>query len=281
MKNKRSKISYIFDFFKIYFKNELPSSGAEMAYFLVFAFFPLLMVIYASFSLALQTFDITKTVIYSMLPSVVENLIDTYIEHINSYGNIYYLFLGIFLTLIPLSNVVRALKTSARKLYNSKPPKNIISEFVESVVLSLLVLAAFYVSLILLILGGNLLSLINRYIDLSFIMQYQSIIRFLFTLIIIYFIVTLVYYRLPNVKQKFSDVFPGSLLASLGWIIVSWLFSFYMNNFTSYSIIYGSIGAFIMLLLWIYISCIILLAGAVLNSMIYTHKYNIKTELDD
>ena len=279
MELKKHIFPFISKSINLFFKNHLMSNAAEMAYFLVFAFFPLLMVVHASFSMALQNYDITKTFFYTMLPDIVETLVDTYIEHISSHSNLSFLFLGIVLTVFTLSNFMKSIKRAIRKLYKSDISTNPITEMVLSLIFSVLILAAFYGSLILLVLGRQIMIFLQNIFPYLNDMFIQSTLSTLFTAIIIFSVVSLIYYWLPNIKLKFSEILPGSAVTTVSWIVISWGFSFYMNNFSNYSLIYGSIGAFIILMLWIYISCIVLLCGAVINAVLYSRKSKERTIL--
>ncbi len=73
----------------------------------------------------------------------------------------------------------------------------------------------------------------------------------------------LMYKYLPNLHLKFREVLPGALFATFGWLVTSILFSFfYVNNFGNYTKTYGSIGGVIVLLIWLYISSIIIIMAA-------------------
>ena len=242
-----------------------------MAYFLIFAFFPLLMVVHASFSMAFTEFNIKETFFYNILPDLIEELLDTYIEHINANSNLSFLFLGIILTVYTFTRFMKSMKRSVRKIYGSEKSKNSLAETGISVALSILIIAVFQVSLILLILGGQIIGFIKAHFSFIDFIEIETVSRFIFTSAIIFSVVFLFYFRIPNVKHKAAQFIPGTLFASAAWVLVSGIFSFYMNNFSNYSVIYGSIGAFIMLLLWIYMSCLILLIGACINAVLY-HK---------
>jgi membrane protein len=62
-------------------------------------------------------------------------------------------------------------------------------------------------------------------------------------------------------------VLPGALFATIGWIVVSLGFSFYVNNFGNYSATYGSIGGVIVLMIWLYLSAMIILIGGEVNAL--------------
>lgn len=80
----KNKDSFLYRCVRLFFQNDLTSAAAEMAYFLVFAFFPLLMVVHASLSMAIQGFDIQNTFFYTLLPNALEELVDTYLQHIGN-----------------------------------------------------------------------------------------------------------------------------------------------------------------------------------------------------
>jgi membrane protein len=80
--------------------------------------------------------------------------------------------------------------------------------------------------------------------------------------------VALVYYYAPDAEQDWIWITPGSVLATVLWILVSLGFRFYVTNFTSYNATYGAIGGVIVLLLWFYVSSLAILVGAELNAEI-------------
>ena len=75
------------------------------------------------------------------------------------------------------------------------------------------------------------------------------------------------YQVLPDVKQRFRLLTPGSVVAVAGWLLASWGFSFYVAHFGEYNKTYGAIGGAIVMLLWMGISAAFLLAGAQINAV--------------
>ena len=76
------------------------------------------------------------------------------------------------------------------------------------------------------------------------------------------------YHFLPDMKQPFRLLSPGSLVAVAGWLSASWGFSFYVAHFGEYNKTYGAIGGAIVMLMWMWISSIFLLAGAQINAVL-------------
>ena len=99
-------------------------------------------------------------------------------------------------------------------------------------------------------------------------------------MIVFIFIFLMLFNRIvPNLNLKFREVWPGALFSLVAWILVSWVFSFYVDNMASYSVLYGSLAAIIVLMLWLYIVSIILLMGPQLNhTLVVMRLYRVETE---
>jgi membrane protein len=82
------------------------------------------------------------------------------------------------------------------------------------------------------------------------------------------FLWALLYYALPNVKQNFKFITPGSVVGVIIWVVASWGFSQYVANFGKYSVTYGAIGGVIVLLLWMWITAQVVLLGAEINAIL-------------
>jgi membrane protein len=78
----------------------------------------------------------------------------------------------------------------------------------------------------------------------------------------------LIYYLLPDVKQSFKFISPGSVVGVIIWLVASWGFSVYVRNFGSYDANYGALGGVIVMLLWMWISSQVILLGAEINAVL-------------
>ena len=78
----------------------------------------------------------------------------------------------------------------------------------------------------------------------------------------------LIYYLAPDVDQDFAWLTPGCVVATVLWLVSSLAFRFYVANFGSYNVTYGTIGGVIVLLLWLYLTGLSILIGAEMNAEI-------------
>ena len=102
----------------------------------------------------------------------------------------------------------------------------------------------------------------------DFIVTLWTILRWPVIILLLMISVATMYYVMPDVKQEFRFISPGSVLAVVVWILASLGFAYYVKTFANYDAMYGSIGAIIVLLLYFYISASVLLLGAEMNAVI-------------
>lgn len=95
-----------------------------------------------------------------------------------------------------------------------------------------------------------------------------QIMRYLVMLLVMLVGISLIFYYGPTKKKEWGFFSPGSILATLLIILSSFAFSFYVDNFSTYNRLYGSIGALLVIMLWIYINSIGLVVGFELNASI-------------
>ena len=96
--------------------------------------------------------------------------------------------------------------------------------------------------------------------------------RFILLLILQTAVFTLIFAFLPNGRNRIRDTIPGALLASLGWLVISDLFSVYVENFASLSNIYGSVYTIALTMLWLYLCLSLIFYCGAFNQYLEDHK---------
>ena len=107
----------------------------------------------------------------------------------------------------------------------------------------------------------------------------------LYVIPIIYLMAFLSYYILPDLRGKDSfkrkSALPGTVFFTTFWLVGSWGFSIYVNNLSTYNLVYGTIGAFFILMIWLYYTSILLLIGGEINSQVYNRLEHESNELKE
>ena len=143
-------------------------------------------------------------------------------------------------------------------------------KFPLSVLYALLLAALLIASATLLFMGPSLIQPIVSAVGLgSVFTAVWTYARIPVAVLLLMLSVALIYWLFPNYKQPFRFITPGAILAVIVWILASLAFSFYVANFSSYSATYGALASVIVLLLYFFISALILLFGAEINAETY------------
>jgi len=242
-----------------------------MAYYFLFAVFPffLFLTTVIGYLPIPHLLDYVLNSASRMLPGQAFDLLQDNIRALFSNKKQGLLSLGIALALWASSNAVVAIMNAMNKLYEVKEGRPFWKVRLTAVFLVVGLSLLFLLALILLMFGTKIGSIIAARVDFGIF--FRSVWNLMLVPVILFLLalaVATVYFFTPDVEQKWKWISPGSLVVIPSWIAVSLGFSYYINNFGSYDKTYGSLGAVIVLLLWLYISGFIILAGAVINAVI-------------
>ena len=102
-----------------------------------------------------------------------------------------------------------------------------------------------------------------------------NVCRYFFIIIIMIFIFIGIYRFAPAKRLFWRDVLPGSIFSTIGWIVLSFVFSFYIDNFNNYARFYGSLGAGFILMTWLFLISVIFILGVEINYVITELKHKI------
>ena len=178
------------------------------------------------------------------------------------------------LTLFLASNGVVAMMNSFNKTYDTHHSRNFFTTRLVALKISLLLVALFIFSIVLIILGQNLLewTFSMLHIHDSFTRMLFTFIRYVSIVLLFFFSISLIYYYGPAVKKKYRFISTGSTVATVLSILTSIVFSYYLNHFARYNKLYGPIGTVLAILIWLNLNAFVLLIGYEINVAIYYHR---------
>ena len=245
------------------------SYAAGMAYYLLFALFPffLFLTTLIGYLPVPNLLDFILTNMARFLPEQAYTLLEDNIRSLfgNKKGGL--LSLGFVLALWTSSSAITSIMEVMNRLYEVREGRSFWKVRLVAAVLVVALAVLFIGALILLMFGPKIGSFIAdiTYLGTPFVLAWNigMVPVILFMLILA---LALIYYFTPDVKQNWRWISPGAVCAIPLWILATLAFSFYINNFGSYDKTYGSIGAVIVLLLWLYISSFVILVGAEINA---------------
>lgn len=247
---------------------EISALSAQLAYFFLLSFFPLLIFLVT----LLPYLNLETTQVYSflvnVLPDEVYKLIENTLNEILTNRNSSLLSIGVLGTIWSASKGINALIRALNKAYDTEGRAGILDRGL-SLVFTVALVIVIAVALLLPVFGQQIGHFLFSIVGIE--EQFESVwhnLRWSIPPILIFFVLMGIYWFVPNTspRLKILGVWPGAVFATLAWLVVTYAFSFYINNFANYSATYGSIGGVIILMLWLYFTGIILIFGGVLNA---------------
>jgi membrane protein len=254
--------------------------AAQLAYYLILAIFPFILVLvslmgtFGSPELASEILAYLQRV----MPEQAYDLIETFTANIISgQAEAPGLFtFGILFTIWAASGAFAALINALNRAYDVQETRPFWKVRGIAILMTLGLSVLILIGVLLLVLGPQIGEAIANVFGLeeTFTLVWE-VVRWPVALFFMVFTFALLYYFAPDVDQPFRWITPGGLIGVLLWVLASVGFNFYVSNFGSYNKTYGSIGAVIVLLLYLYISSLTILFGATLNATLVRMKEEI------
>lgn len=240
---------------------DVSARAAAASFFLILSAFPALVLMLGLLRYTgLQAQALTK-LMEAFIPDALMGYIRSIVNNVweNTSGTI--LSVSALTTLWSASRGVYGILTGFNAIYQVAETRGWLLRRLVSLAYTLLFILVLLLTLLLSVFGTTMARLFPGVAILSGVVN----LRFWALLAIQTALFTAMYALLPGRRNRFRDSFPGALLASLGWLLFSDLFSVYVENFYRYANIYGSVCAVGLGMLWLYFCMSILFFGAVLN----------------
>jgi len=273
--------SYIKQLMEKFSEHNVTLLAAGQAYYYLLSIFPLLIVAFAIIPyLNLDVNQVMGTVEKSLPSGMAEIFEDNIVSLIETpKGGL--LTIGIIGALWSASNGVNAFIKSANSAYGVEETRSFIVVRAMALGLTIGLIIALGVAITLPIFGNTIVKYLDMILSLgsskTILIQ---ILRWAISIIVLTGILLMFYRFAPNKNLPFKDTLPGALVASIAWLLISFGFSFYIDNFGNYSATYGSLGGIIILMMWFFLTGIILMVGALIN-VIYQQNQQKTDEAKD
>lgn len=258
-----------------YINHNVGKNAAALAYYLLFAIFPLL--IFLSNLLGMLNLDVALVTqeLQRVLPRDIVAMLTTYLDYVSHTSGPVLLGLSLVFTIYFPTRASRGLMDDVRRAYqlpkNSRPVSYILRQLGYTVVLLLVIVLTLFLST----LGQRILGFIIEWLPAAdqlnisdFLLTLWHYLRFAVAAVIMFAALGTLYALAQDQRQPVRGILPGIFAALLAWLTVSVCFSFYVDHFANYSIIYGTLGAVMALLIWLYMTAVILIMGAELNAVL-------------
>ena len=180
--------------------------------------------------------------------------------------------ISIILAIWSASKGVLSLERCMHAIYRYDERHNYLFVRLRSMFYTLVLLIAIVFALAFLVFGNTIQAILAKHFPVFARLSVLIVaLRALISICILIFAFSAIYEVLTGKKRRFTDVLPGVLFATIGWVLFSVIYAYYIANFSNYTVIYGALGAFTLFMLWIYFCILILLIGAEINVFLENH----------
>ncbi len=172
--------------------------------------------------------------------------------------------IGYFLASNGMSSIVVASNT----VYGIKDSGFFIRRF-KAMIMEIVIVVLFLFLLIVPLLGNSILNILHLFnLDVETNELIINLLKFLkgpFAWVVVFVFIKLLYTMAPDKKIPSKNVNIGAIFTTIGWILITMVYSYYINNYANYSIFYGALANIVILMLWVYLLSFIFVIGLAMN----------------
>jgi len=250
-------------------ENEILPLATQLTYRLIFALFPFIIFLISM----VGYFDIDAETLleeaFAVFPLQIAQVINDVIRDVVDTRNPSVLSTSLLLSIFTVANGFNSIMRGVNKVYDHEDTRNTASRWLCSTVLVFALVFAIILSLLVIIYGDAIYTVIYRHLDphrlFSAVFGFAGL---LITMTIMLATIMLIYRLSLGKKQPIVSLLPGAMLTIAVWAISSSAFNFYINNFSRYSLVYGSIASIFITMLWLNIISATILIGAQTNALL-------------
>ncbi len=253
-------------------RDDFANAAGEMAYMTTLGLFPFMLFIMAVFGSLGKTFFVNKIIfgLSTIAPPSVIDLINGVLNEVVIFKSGKLMAItGFFVTLFLTSNAIAVIIKGLNRANNVVENRTFIKVRLLAILMVFVNTFFLFIAINLIVLGQVILNFLGFYFALpNEIIDMVLITRWPVAFLMLFLLSSINYYVLParDYSKKRKSVIPGALFFCIFWLIGSWGFSLYVNALGTYNRVYGTIGTFAILMIWLYYSSIIFLIGGQVNN---------------
>ena len=258
-------------------KNDFCGMAAEMGFMNVIGIFPFMLFLMAVFGWMGHKSMMEPILLFlsNVMPAQAINLIKSVLNEVMIFSNADIMaVIGFCVTLFLSTNSIAVILKGLNRAYKVEETRNFLYTRLLSLVMVFVYTMLLFLSINLIVFGKLIITTLIETLNLPIsIAGLILVIRWPIAFMALFTIAFLSYYVLPNLKGKetfkMRSALPGTWFFCTFWLLGSWGFSIYVNNLNTYNMVYGTIGAFAVLMVWLYYTSLLILIGGEINSQVY------------
>ena len=247
--------------------------AAQSAYFFMLCMIPIILLLITMVQYTPVTKADVMTAVIQVFPTSVDSMITSIVNQVyNQSSGI--IPITVVVALWSAGKGVLAMTSGLNCVYKCNETRNYIFLRIRATIYTVMFILVIIFLLVLSVFGNTLNIFIAAHVPILKNLADRLIaMRTIITPIVLMIFCLLIYKFLPNRKDKLRKQLPGAVFAAIGWMIVSWIFSVYVDIFKVFSDMYGSLTTIVLIMLWMYFCMYCILLGGELNMMMYDKMF--------
>ena len=252
-------------FFSNMDKHNLSEYTAQCAYYMVLSFIPFLMLIVTLIQYTGISQSTLVSIIQDFMPATMTDMTVGIIKEVYS-KSVGTISISAIFVLWSAKRGFYALSKGLHSIYETEKEYNYIYMQIKSIILTILFVLVVISVLFLSVFGDIILDFIKEKYVVSDAVTNIVHLSKIGIYVVLFFVLLLTYRFVPGHKKKIKKQIPGAIIATLGWYVISWIFSVYLDTFKGFSVMYGSLTTIVLAMMWIYFCMNVILIGAEVNN---------------
>ena len=242
--------------------------AAQTSYFFMLCMIPIILLLLTMVQYTPVTKADVMTAVIQVFPSSVDSLITSIVNQVynQSTGVIP---ITIVVALWSAGKGVLAMTSGLNCVYKCNETRNYVFLRIRATIYTVMFIIVIIFLLVLSVFGNTLKLFIAEHIPIMLGVAEKLLeTRIIITPIVLVAFSLMIYKFLPNRRDKFRYQLPGAMFSAVGWMIISWIFSVYLDVFKGFSSMYGSLTTIVLIMLWMYFCMYCILLGGELNVLL-------------
>ncbi|MBQ6134998.1 MAG: YihY/virulence factor BrkB family protein [Bacilli bacterium] len=276
MKKARDVVDKIF---KILLKPEMRILPAHLAFYLFMTIIPLVALITTlAAALSIST-EAMKSAILAHVPLEVVNILNSITQ---GQGINFNMIVFYFSAILLASNGAHSMINASNEIYKVTP-NGILSRRIKAIFMTFILLGLFILLLIVSVFGTTLFNILKEVsgegLISSTIQHLMIFLKYPFIILMLFLNIKIMYVISPDQEIPSNTTNKGSVFTTIGWILTTEIYAFYVEHFASYNVFYGSISNILIMMIWLYFLSYIYVFGMIINANDYRTKEEREKEI--
>ena len=257
---------------KMLMKPELRILPGHLAFFLFMTLIPLIALITAIAATLSISMDTIRLAIIEYVPRGIANILNNVIAGDGINFNILVFFISAFLL---ASNGAYSMINASNEIYKLTP-RNILSRRLKAIVMTFILVGLFLFLLMVPVFGSTFFDIVKKIVGegtiIRIIQEMLIILKYPLILLVLFLNIKLMYVIAPDQEIPSHTTNKGAIFTTVGWVLATEIFTFYIDRFARYDLFYGSISNILVLMLWMYLLSYIYVLGMIINASDYKRE---------